>query len=486
MKEPDLIERTLGRTDEEMYHECMALDAVVNRKDIVMEGRGKNRRGREVYAHDVKQFHRDRIKKSIEYYKGLMENKKITLRDYQEDIANRGADILGEYGFVYLTMEVRTGKTLTSLSMADLMSVKKVLFITRKKAISSIEDDYAALSPAFHLDIINYESLHKIEGRFDLIICDEAHNMGAFPRATGRAKSVREMINRYGSPHPYVILLSGTPTPESYSQMYHQVYGIPMNPFRQYKNFYRFADDYVKVTQKKIGGRRVNDYTDGSERIIEAMAPYTISYSQAEAGFVVDTKEHFLSVEMNDTTYAIASRLKKDLVVQGKEEVILADTPVKLMQKLHQIYSGTVKFESGNSIILDTTKAEYIKSRFNSKKIGIFYKFVEELNALKQIFGDSLCTDLETFNSTDKNIALQILSGREGISLKLAEALVYYNIDFSATSYWQSRDRMTTKDRLKSDIYWVFSDKGIERDIYKAVSAKKDYTLKHFKRNGGG
>ena len=81
---------------------------------------------------------------------------------------------------------------------------------------------------------------------------------------------------------------------------------------------------------------------------------------------------------------------------------------------------------------------------------------------------------------------MQILSGREGISLKLAEALVYYNIDFSATSYWQSRDRMTTKDRLKSDIYWVFSDKGIERDIYKAVSAKKDYTLKHFKRNGGG
>jgi hypothetical protein len=484
MKEPDLIERSLGRTDEEMYKECLALDAVVNRKVIIMEGRGKNRRGREAYAHDAKQFYRDRIKRSIEYYKDLMENKKITLRDYQEDIANRGADILGEHGFVYLTMEVRTGKTLTSLSMADLMFVDRVLFITRKKAISSIEADYEALSPKFELEIINYESLHKVEGSFDLIICDEAHNMGAFPRATGRAKAVREMIVRCGS--PYVILLSGTPTPESYSQMYHQVYGIPMNPFRKYKNFYRFADDYVSVKQKVIGGRRMNDYSDGSDRIIEAMTPYTISYSQAEAGFVVDTKEHFLSVEMSDTTYAIASKLKKDLVVQGKEEVILADTPVKLMQKLHQIYSGTVKFESGNSIILDTTKAEFIKNRFAGKKIGIFYKFVEELNAIKQVFGDGICTDLETFDSTDKSIALQIVSGREGISLRLAEALVYYNIDFSATSYWQSRDRMTTKERLNSDIYWVFSDKGIERDIYKAVSAKKDYTLKHFKRDVGG
>jgi hypothetical protein len=60
---------------------------------------------------------------------------------------------------------------------------------------------------------------------------------------------------------------------------------------------------------------------------------------------------------------------------------------------------------------------------------------------------------------------------------------VYYNIDFSATSYWQSRDRMTTKDRLKNDVYWVFADKGIETRIYKAVISKKDYTLKHFKND---
>ena len=74
------------------------------------------------------------------------------------------------------------------------------------------------------------------------------------------------------------------------------------------------------------------------------------------------------------------------------------------------------------------------------------------------------------------------MSGREGISLREADALVYYNIDFSATSYWQSRDRMTTKDRRTSKVYWLFSERGIEKDIYKAVSNKKDYTLKHFKR----
>jgi hypothetical protein len=41
---------------------------------------------------------------------------------------------------------------------------------------------------------------------------------------------------------------------------------------------------------------------------------------------------------------------------------------------------------------------------------------------------------------------------------------------------------MTTKDRLESDVYWIFSKNGIEKDIYKAVSKKKDFTVNHFKK----
>jgi hypothetical protein len=187
---------------------------------------------------------------------------------------------------------------------------------------------------------------------------------------------------------------------------------------------------------------------------------------------------------MAEKTYHLVKKLKKELVIQGREEVVLGDTAVKLMSKLHQMYSGTVKFESGNSTVLDYSKAEFIKHKFARKKIGIFYKFKAELEALMKIYGkESLTTTLEDFDTTNKSIALQIVSGREGISLRNASALVYYNIDFSATSYWQSRDRMTTKERLKNNVYWVFARGGIEKKIYKAVTKKKDYTLNHFKRD---
>jgi hypothetical protein len=407
----------------------------------------------------------------------------VEFRDYQEDIIDRGLGIIQSSGFLYLSMEVRTGKTLTALGICDKLSnVDRVLFLTKKKAISSITDDSDKLCPHYELWVQNYESIHKLPDlKWDVIVLDEAHGMGAMPKPSKRAKDVALLIAKN---RPYVILLSGTPTPESYSQMYHQVYAIPKNPFSHYKNFYRFADDHVDKKQRMINGVMVNDYSRGKDTIINLMKPYTISYTQQEAGFESEIKEHVLRVQMDDSTYALANRLKRDLVIEGKDEIILADTPVKLMMKLHQIYSGTIKFESGNSMVLDPTKAEFIKQHFGGQKIGIFYKFKAELKALKSVFGNELCEDLDTFNNTDcQAIALQIVSGREGISLRNADSLVYYNIDFSATSYWQSRDRMTTKERTHNDVYWVFSYGGIEGKIYQSVMSKKNYTLRHFKQD---
>ena len=404
------------------------------------------------------------------------------LRDYQVDIIKKGTQIIEDFGFVYLAMEVRCGKTLTSLGIAEKINSKFVLFITKKKAISSILKDFDLLQPSYSLCVINYESLHTIDNNisWDLIVCDEAHSMGAFPKPSNRAIAVKTLISKH---RPKVILLSGTPTPESYSQMYHQVYGIPTNPFSEFKNFYRFCDKHVKVKERIINGLAIKDYSDGLKSIVEYIEPFTINYTQQEAGFNAKTVEEILEVELKESTYKLINRLKRDLVVEGKEEVILADTPVKLMMKVHQLCSGTVKFESGKSMIVDYSKANFIYDNFCTTKIGIFYKFKEELKALQEVYGSQLTTELSVFEDTDKSIALQIVSGREGISLKQAEFLVYYNIDFSATSYWQSKDRMTTKDRLENKVYWVFAKDGIEYDIYKAVTKKKDYTISHFKKD---
>lgn len=494
----DIIPLDKFCSHKKMWEKCELLKSIVLAEKTVKERVGRKYVEKKVLKFKTDKEVIDRIVRSAEHYKNLYLNEQIEkdkieenltftitnsvqFRDYQTKIIYDGAKILSEHGFLYLAMEVRTGKTLTSLGIASKTCIGNVLFLTKKKAMSSIDADYKMLAPMYDLTIMNYESLHKLPDdiKWELIICDEAHSMGAFAKPSLRAKQVKDLIKKH---KPKVILLSGTPTPESYSQMYHQVYGIPNNPFNHCANFYKFAADYVDVKQKKVNGMFISDYSHGRDTIIEAMRPFTINYTQKDAGFKVETREHIVEVDMKPSTYKLIKRLQKDLVIEGVANDIIADTPVKLMSKLHQMYSGTVKFESGESMVIDSSKAEFIYDNFAGQRAGIFYKFKEELNALKSVYGDQLTTDLDEFNATSKTIALQIVSGREGISLRNAESLIFYNIDFSATSYWQARDRMTTKDRLESDVYWIFAKDGIEHDIYKAVSKKRDYTLRHFQK----
>jgi len=401
------------------------------------------------------------------------------LRGYQVDNSIKASEILKNYGIVYLSMQVRTGKSSTALEVCKLNKYDKVLFLTKKKAIGNIKSDYKDFGYSFDLTVINNESLHTIKDNdFDCIVMDEAHRLGSYPKPGKMAKDLKKRF----ADKPF-IFLSGTPTPESYSQIYHQLWVSNRSPFKMYSNFYKWCKEFVKVKQKFVSYGLCNDYSDANKTLIDTFInKYMITYTQELAGFTSVINEHVIYCDMQDRTYSICKRLCNDLVVQGMTEVILADTPVKLMQKLHQLYSGTIKFESGNSIVMDHSKGWFIVNKFKGKKIAIFYKFKEELNLLKSCYGDKLTTDLEEFNTTDKNIALQIVAGREGISLKAADYLVYLNIDFSATSYWQSRDRLTTMERKTNDIYFIFAKGGIEDKIFKAVMNKKNFTLSHFKQ----
>ena len=136
-------------------------------------------------------------------------------------------------------MEVRTGKTATALDVCKNFGAKKVLFITKIKAFTSIENDYWDFKYLndFDLTIINRESLHKIDTNdFDVVIIDEVHGYTSYPKPSKYHKDVKE---RFGNIP--MIMLSGTPTPESYSQFYHLFTLSNHSPFNKYANFYKLG-----------------------------------------------------------------------------------------------------------------------------------------------------------------------------------------------------------------------------------------------------
>jgi len=405
----------------------------------------------------------------------------MKIRDYQERIANDAAEILEKKNIVCIFAEVRCGKTIMALQTCHLAKAKKVLFITKIKAFGSIQKDYDNMNYSFNLTIINRESLHKIETNdFDIVIIDEVHGYSSYPKPSKYAKEIKK---RFGNIP--MIMLSGTPTPESYSQYYHIFWLSNHSPFKEYTNFYKWANEYVNIKLRYLGYAQVKDYSDARKKDFwHHIRYYILTFTQKEAGFTTTVNENTLICQMKPITYQIINKLHKDLVVKSSDNrLILGDTGVKLQQKTHQLFSGTIKFEDGSTRVIDTSKAEFIKDKFQGYKIGIFYKFIAELEMLKSVFGESLTTDLQEFDATDKNIALQIVSGREGISLRNADHLVFMNIDFSAVSYFQAKDRMTTLERKENTIFWVFAKDGIEEKIYKTVQSKKDYTNSTFKKD---
>lgn len=407
----------------------------------------------------------------------------MTLRDYQIRISNEAVSILREYKLVYLAMEPRTGKTLTSLVTAYKYGAKSILFVTKKKAIDDVTEQFDNLGYELDINITNYEQLHKFDKGWDLVIVDEAHSLGAFPGKSQRCEELKRIC--VNTP---IIYLSGTPTPESGSQIYHQFAISSFSPFAKWPNFYKWAHDYVYITKKWVNGILLNDYTFSNvPKIDQDTKHLIITFSQQEAGFTSFVDEQIHYVKMMDSTYRLANRLKIDKVVTNQYgQSIVCETAVKIMQKLHQIYSGTVIIDEPEreSRIIDESKISYIKDRFKSlKKYAIFYKFKQEGLLLKTLFDEPIFEDAMEFERASRGIFIsQIVSGREGINLQSAEALIMYNIDFSATSYWQTRARIQTRDKVSDcKVHWIFSVNGIEDKVHKMVSDKKDYTLRYFK-----
>lgn len=406
---------------------------------------------------------------------------------HQIEGANEARMKLLKHRIVYIAWKPRTMKTITSLHTCTLLMGKQntfnVLFVTKKGAMLSIEQDAEDINIKYNLTVINHDSVHKVKtiDRWDVIILDEAHSIGGFPKAGDRVKKLKPLFDDY----TYLILLSGTPFPESKAQLYHQFCISKNSPWKEYKNFYKWSKEYINIYTVNFGYGNSNKYDKViEEKVDNDINKYLMTKTTEEVGlFKGEIEEEVLLCDMKPYIQKLIDTLKKDRVYETKDkEVILGDTGVKLMNKIRQISSGTIIFESKESMILDDSKVKFIKQHFRGKKIAIFYIYKKEEEMLMNNFPYHTHS-AEYFNNNKHMTYIGNMRSTEGLNLSKADALVFMNIDFSCVAYIQSKDRMTHKDREKENkVYYIFNRLGIERDIYKRVKAKEDYTSSIFLR----
>jgi hypothetical protein len=404
------------------------------------------------------------------------------LKEHQIEKSKELNEILVDYKIAYLAGEVRSGKTLTALEAARLYGASKVIVITKKKAIPSILSDYKNFKFPYQIVVINYESLHKLEDyNCDLVIYDESHSLSAFPKPSVRTKLCKKLFHKTPC-----ILMTGTSAVESYSQYYHQFFVSAYSPFSQYNNFYKWAKDFVEVWERNLPTHKIKVYDRANvAKIDEILKPYMVVMTQKDAGFNVKITENYLEIETPKKIRNAVKKLMKDKFLKGKETYIFGDTPAKLQSKVHQLYNGhcITEDETGQSydVIIDTYKVDYIKEHFKNDKIVVIYYYQNELKMIESVFGEAVTTDIDEFNTTDKSFALQ-QSSTEGMNLSKAKYLVYLNLGFSGKNYIQSRDRMTVQSRKENNIYFICESDGITENILKAVTKKKNFNSRLFKK----
>lgn len=219
------------------------------------------------------------------------------------------------------------------------------------------------------------------------------------------------------------------------------------------------------------------------EKVFADIEHLVISFTQEEAGFTSLVDEEVISLPIPRKLKWLYDEMDSDEVIITSSWAVAASNAADRINKLSQICGGTLKVDDDVTIELSRHKAEFIRDHFPQRKIAIFYKYIGERLILDDVFPDS--TDVpEEFNDTDTRYFIgQVQSVREGVNLKSADCIVMYNIDFSATSYYQARARLQSKDREDpAKVYWLFYNGGIESYVYEAVQKKRNFTASYYRK----
>lgn len=412
----------------------------------------------------------------------------LKFREDQVETIKKGYDILMNKGALYLALEMRLGKSLISLELARQMKPTHVLFVTVKKAVPSVERDFITLNPGYKLTAINYESVSKATGQYDFVILDEVHTLGAFPVPTQKTLAVRKIIDKNKIKN--VIWLSGTPIIESTSQLFHQLVMWSGHPFREYKNFYQFHRDYgIPSTTRGHGGMSVVDYSKTKPEVIEKfLQPIAISLTKKEANFKqYEPVIEVINIKMPESLYTVYKTIEKEGICRTDDDVILADSAVKVMGKLSQISSGSIIGENRTGL-LSLHKVQKIIELINQyKSVVVFYRYKGDLELLKQ----GICNytlDVEKWrDDPSTTLLLQTKTGSRGIDLSKADLQVYMTLEFSGEVWTQGLERQAHMNRETPYIVKVLcsvtpkGEETIDHKIFKTITKKQDFNVATFR-----
>lgn len=403
---------------------------------------------------------------------------KIVPYPHQLKFAQKCWEILSTKGYVYLAGKPRSGKTFTSILVAEKSKkINSVLILTKKAAISGWHkfiDNAPNLKHTYY--VTNYEQVGTIEGNkfklklnpkdYQLVIIDESHNLGTLGKPSNRIKVIKKLCQ--DMPH---IHLSGTAIVESPCGIYHQMAISKYTPFR-HKNFYDFHREFGEPYYIKAAGREINQYDKAKDTLMPAINEFTVYMTQEDAGIdkSVQAVDRVHYIDLEKSTKNLYNQIQEDLVVEIHGKTLVCDTTMKLRTSLHMLESGIAKIDDEYIEIGNTEKVDYIKNTFgDTKDVGIMCHFVGERILLERLFRNA-----NIYSSS---------AHAEGVDLSHLQHFIILSSDYSGSKFIQRRDRIVNINGSNTTtVHHILVKKAISEQVYKRVSKKEDFNNSTYER----
>lgn len=317
-----------------------------------------------------------------------------------------------------------------------------------------------------------------------VVIADESHKIKK-PSAR-RSRYLR----RYNKA-PHRAILTGTPNPKSFLDLYSQ--WVFLNPKRFGTNFAAFKENYVRFGGYR--GYQVQGYRNVEE--LKAKVDADASVINEEVLNLKEPIHQRIPINLEPQAWDAYQKMAYELFLELTHGEVsdAANVAVKLM-RLQQITGGWIKSDEGNLHRISTAKmdtcAERLENLFDAdEKVVVFARFKPEVQGIYDLGArfkvpsyvlrggvgraerDQARRDFQAGKGRALFVA-QIAAGGLGITLHSARQGIFYSVSYALDEFIQAQKRLQRRGQSRTVRYqYLTARRTVDLDIYQRLKAKK-------------
>jgi SNF2 family DNA or RNA helicase len=427
------------------------------------------------------------------------------LHDYQKEIVEKAKEIpnLG------LFLPPGLGKTATTLTIIAEQFKGKTLIIAPKRVAESVWSDEipkwahtkdltivkvmgspaqrtAALKSEANIYIINLENVawlfkdFMVSNIFDNLVIDESSRFK--DPSTKRFKALKSYLKTFKRK----IILTGTPTPQGYADLWSQV-GILDLGQRLETSYTKFKAKYMCPAERNYHTNVIYKWgliENADKQIQDKIKDICFSLKAEDYLKLPEVTKVYHRVQMHVHMQEQYDTLRKELVLETGRETITAVSAAALTNKLLQFTSGFLYNEGKEAVHQHDAKLDYLEDLWDEETPTlVFYHYQNTLKSLKTRFKDIRVLDDNPQTLVDwragkiKMLVAHPQSGGIGINLQCNVAdtaqMVWFDLPWSSENYIQANARIHRQGQEKPVIiHHLVIDESIDEHVVQVLEGK--------------